>query len=291
MGHQAAALLALILLSGVVSGGSDFKIGSVAELKEAIHSPGALEIVKSPEAWLPELVAALQWNTDLSEHFVLHYHIDVSDEHDHLFDSLLADMETIYRELEEFFRIRPESKQERLALKTRLICFFVKTRSERTFGTLPDPHLLFYLMDSEEDPDYKVKLRHELAHWLWGRVYGEAPPLFNEGMAVYAEKMSAPDSVEWEFFAGSSFDIPELPPLKEIMAGDEIWKLKGMYTLSGLWIHFLIEEWGWEKLKEFFLSSDFEDPRSVEHFEEVYGEKIKSVEAAWRACLARKGIL
>ena len=57
-----------------------------------------------------------------------------------------------------------------------------------------------------------------------------------------------------------------------------------------LW-NLLIEGWGWEKLKEFFLSSDFGDRRSVEHFEEVYGEKTESVEADWRAYLARKGIL
>jgi hypothetical protein len=206
MSKNVTGVIVFTLLTGFIWGGSEITFTSVSDLKKAIHSPRALDVVRNPNAWLPELVASLRWKTQLSEHFVLHYHIDASDEQDLLFDSLLMELEKLYSELLEFLEIEAGSKPEQLALKTRLACFIVKTHSERTFGTLPDPHLLFYLLDPEKDPDYMLKLRHELAHWVWGRVYVEAPPLFNEGVAVYAEKMSPPGTTESEFLANAAVD-------------------------------------------------------------------------------------
>jgi len=280
--------LLLILVTGSTAAELPVKIRSVADLKEAIHSARAREIVQHPEQWLPELVSSVHWRTELSEHFVLHYQIDKSDQNDALFEPLLLELEKQYSELMNFFRIEAGSKQEQLALKTRLVCFIVKTDSERTFGTLPDPHLLFYLLDPEKDPDYLDKLRHELAHWVWGRLYGEAPPLFNEGVAVYAEKLSAPNITDLDFLANAKAGVDEVPPLKEVVHGDGFWKHKGMYTLGSLWIDFLVKEFGWDQLKTFFLNSDFEDDLVVEHFERVYGEKLETLEFHWRSYLAEK---
>ena len=280
--------LLLMFMTGAIAAESLDQIRSVADLKEAICSARAREIVQHPEQWLPELVSSVRWNTELSEHFVLHYQIDKSDGNDVLFDSLISELEKQYGELLNFFGIEAGSKREQLALKTRLVCFIVKTDCERTFGTLPDPHLLFYLLDPGKDPNYMNKLRHELAHWVWGRLYGEAPPLFNEGVAVYAEKSSAPNITELDFLANAKAGVDQVPPLKEVVHGDGFWKHKGMYTLGSLWIDFLVKEFGWDQLKTFFLNSDFEDDLVVEHFERVYGEKLETLEFHWRSYLAEK---
>jgi hypothetical protein len=143
-------------------------------------------------------------------------------------------------------------------------------------------------LNPEKDPDYMVKLSHELAHWIWGRHYGEAPPLFNEGVAVYAERMSTCDATECDLLSDLYARCFPPPPLGEVIHGEGFWRHKGMYTFSGLWIHFLIRESGWNKLKEFFLRSDFEDQHVVEHFESVYGEQLETVESRWKDYLAEK---
>ena len=139
------------------------------------------------DTWMPKLVSSTNWNTELSENLILNYYIDHSDTNDLLFDEFLAKSDTIINELELFFEMEPSTKGEHLASSTRLVCFIIKTKSDFTFGTLPDPHLLFYYLDPERDTKYMQKFRHEYAHWTFGRVYGEAPSLFYEGVATYAE--------------------------------------------------------------------------------------------------------
>jgi hypothetical protein len=60
---------------------------------------------------------------------------------------------------------------------------------------------------------------------------------------------------------------------------------KGMYTAGSLLIHFLVEKWGWNKLKNLFLISDFEDPKINDHFQEIYGQSLEKIEIEWRQFL------
>jgi len=261
------------------------QISDLNGLKKVIESPNWMAAIQSMQSWFPELVSSIQWETRLSDHFVLHYYIDAHDEEDARFDSLLTDLETIYGELEEFFEIKTGSKQEKLALQTRLVCFVVKTRTERTFGSLTDPHILFFLYDPKKVPEYMDRFRHEVAHWVWGRVYGEAPPLFQEGVAVYAEKMSAGDRKISDFLTSSGVNIEKIPPLSEVAIGENFWKHRGMYTVGSLWVHYLVQRYGWDTLKQLFLHSDFEDPEILEHFEKVYGDKVEVIESDWKTTL------
>ena len=257
------------------------KIQTVADLKAAVNSPGFMKVIKGMNSWLPGLVSSLDWGTKMSRRFMMLYYIDVHDEDDAIFENFLNKSEDIYEQLEYFFRIKAGSKQDSLALKTRLICIIVKTRTERTFGSLTDPHHLFYFLDTKKDPRYMEKFRHEYAHWIWGRLYGEAPSFFNEGVAVYAEKMSYPGA-SLDNFLEAVVDIDKVPPLNEIAFNENFWKHRGVYTAGGLFIYYLVGKYGWQPLKRLFLLSEFEDKKILEHFKQAYGTNLDDIDKKWR---------
>ncbi len=272
-------------LAGAVSQDTR-KIETLDDLKAAINSPSSLATIRDMDSWLPGLVSSLQWKTRMSDHFIMHYYVDAPDEEDVIFDSFCAESEEIYRQLEKFFHIEPASKQDVTAMLMKLSCFVVKTRTERTFGSFTNPHVLFYMMDPKDDPDYMVRFRHEYAHWVWFRMYGAAPSLFHEGLAVYAEKMSGPNADIAEFLS-HGLTLNDIPPLKEIAFNKNFWKQDQgkMYTAGSLLIHFLVEKYGWERLKQFCLLTDFQDPDVLERFEQAYGCSLESIDSEWREFL------
>ena len=235
-------------------------------------------------SWFPSVVANTSWKTLISDHFAINYYIEKHDEDDHIFDSLLFESEKIYNELNSFFEIEANSKQDKLAQKTRLLSFIIKIQSNITFGFLNDPHTFFFYLDTNQTPDYMEKFRHEYAHWVWGRSYGEAPSFLWEGLATYAEKMSAPNSDISNLLAQRK-DLVNIPPLNDCVNNEVFWKQTGMYTAGSLFIHYLIENWGWDKLKQLFLISDFEDSDIHKHFYQIYGRKLENMDNDWNTFL------
>jgi len=53
-------------------------------------------------------------------------------------------------------------------------------------------------------------------------------------------------------------------------------------------IHYLVEKWGWNKVKSLFLISDFEDPDINKHFHQIYGRSLETVDTEWRHFLRTK---
>jgi hypothetical protein len=237
---------------------------------------------------LPELVSTIPWQSRLSEHFVLHYY-DESHSADGLLDALVAAFEGIHADLVACMRIVPRTKPERMALETKLICFILRTSSPRTFGTIESPGILFYLLDPQQDPEYMQKLRHEIAHLVWGRSYGEAPPLFNEGVAVYAETASDPDRDGGQMPHVGRTAIDALPPLTDLAHTDCFWdhyrRGHPVYQVSAYWVRYLVERWGWEKLGALFLASEYEDPDIASHVRSIYGHDLDDLEGDWRRWL------
>ena len=241
---------------------------------------------------LKAMIPSLRWEIRMSERFLLHYYIDHHDEDDVLFSSLLEKFEQIRDQVERFLKIEPRSKQEKLLMQSTFILFVVKTCSSRTFGWVHGSHTLFYLLDPKQDPDYMMRFRHEITHLVWGHFYGDAPPLFNEGIAVYAELMSEPGADMSELLSRCRVDVEQVPPLCEIALTEDFWarntelaqKTSGLplYVVSSLWIHFLVEKWGWDKLKTLFLMTDYEDGNIVDKFSKVYGQTLEDVDAEWR---------
>jgi hypothetical protein len=262
-------------------------IRTLGELKAALSSPTHAGAARDTD--MPALIASLSWRACLTPHFQLHCH---DDRHgDHSFGAPLADeFERIYGELEMFFSLTYRSKQERLIAEGRITCFIIRTRSERTFGSMEAPGPLFHLMDPEQDPDFMLRFRHEIAHLMWGRLYGEAPALFNEGLAVFAENMSDP---------GTSRDAPvnldpsavsSMPPLEEVALNEGFWSFRErgfpLYRVGGALTHHLVQRWGWERLRDLFLLSEYEDPDILSHFRSIYGQELGAVDADFREYLA-----
>jgi hypothetical protein len=139
----------------------------------------------------------------------------------------------------------------------------------------------FSELDPERDPKFMQRFRHEYAHWAFGRIYGEAPSLFYEGVATYAEKMSGPNT-DAAKFRNSNIRLETIPAIEELADNDSFWKCKNNYTISALFIDFLVSKWGWAPLKDLYLSSDYEDPDIQNHFKEVYGLSLEELEPEWR---------
>ena len=256
-------------------------IETIGDLKLAIDSSSYQIVMQNMDSWFPKIVSTTNWQNRISPSYMLHYYIDVNDDDDILFDSLAEQSETIFSQLNEFFEMEAITKQEILAQQTRLLCFIIKTQTNATFGFMVNPHTLFFYLDTKQTPDFMEKLRHEYAHWVWGRTYGEAPSLFWEGLATYAEKMSNPGS-NTSSLLDTKIDLENIPSLHKIAFNDQFWRHKGMYTVGSLLIHFLVEKWGWEKLKKLFLISHFDDPKISEHFQQIYQQSLETIDFEWR---------
>lgn len=263
------------------------EINSIENLKLAIDSTSFQGVISTFETWFPEVISKTNWNTIISRHYIIHYFIANHDEDDGLFDSILIKSEKIYADLTHFFEIEADSKQEILAQQTRLLSFIVKVESKVTFGFLNDPHTFFFYLDTKQTPGYMEKFRHEYAHWVWGRSYGEAPSFLWEGLATYAEKMSYPQS-DVSNLIHRGIDLESIPPLTECVKNEVFWSQKGMYTAGSLFVYYLVENWGWDKLKHLFLVSDFEDSDIQEHFFQIYGIKLENLDNDWRAFLNKQ---
>jgi hypothetical protein len=237
---------------------------------------------------MPALISSLSWRTYLTPHFQLHCHDDR--DADHSFGAPFADQfERMYGELATFLSLAPRSKQERLIVKGSLTCFIIRTRYERTFGSMEAPGPLFYLMDPEQDPDFMLRFRHEIAHLMWGRLYGEAPALFNEGLAVFAETMSVPGAPLDALLSLDPAAAGEVPPLEEVAFNESFWRFRKrgspLYRVGGALTHYLVQRWGWERLRDLFLVSEYEDPGILSHFRSIYGQELGAVDADLREYL------
>lgn len=234
-----------------------------------------------------ECIAAIQWEIRMSPHFLVHSYCDVPAEA--VVDQTFIDaLEQMHAEVAAFLSLSEHTQNERISLWTTFTLFILQTDSARQFGEIIRPNMLFYLLNPAVDRlDSKfnmTRFRHELTHLLWGQVYGEAPPLFMEGLAEYAGYLGAAD----ELTVPVKAKLAEVPPLTDIVVADDYWKYEGWsdrYRASGVWVQYLVKRWGWEKLKALFLLTDYADTEIQDHFLEVYGQRLESVEGDWREAL------
>jgi len=219
----------------------------------------------------------------MSPHFLLHSYCDLPAEA--VVDQMFIDaLEQMHAELAAFLSLSAHTKHERISLETTFTCFILQINASRQFGEILSPNVLFYLLNPTVDhlhsKFHMTRLRHELAHLLWGQTYGEAPPLFMEGLAEYAGYQGSAE----ELAAPVKARLAEVPPLTEIVLADDYWKREwsDRYGASGAWVQYLVERWGWEKLKTLFLLTDYRDTQIRDHFEQVYAQKLETIEADWR---------
>jgi len=104
--------------------------------------------------------------------------------------------------------------------------------------------------------------------------------------------MSAPGADVSELSDTGSMEVEQVPPLCDLALTENFWayneklrqKASGqpLYRVARLWIHFLVEKWGWDKLRSLFLISDYEDGNIVDNFAQVYGQTLVDADAEWR---------
>ena len=158
-------------------------------------------------------------------------------------------------------------------------------RSERTFGTFGNGSL-FYLLDTEQDPGYLRKIRHEMTHWIWGKFYGEAPALLNEGLATYSDTLSQKGADIYDLYKNLA-PIESVPSLAKILQSEEFWKAGGHYRIGATLIHFLILTWGIKKLKTLFLRTEYNDETIETTMEKLYSISISELDESWRSSVKR----
>jgi hypothetical protein len=256
-----------------------------ARLAELITKVIANGPRKSGE-WLFELIELVPWQIRLTTHFSIHYYHDAGRNQAFL-DALTLDLERLHSEVTNFLPCEKLSNQAMPQDESRLECSILHTSSPRTFGSVDGSNYrLFYLLDTKHDPEYLERLRHEIVHMLWGRRHGEAPPLFTEGIAVYAEHFSAPNADINVFLQRAPSVLANTPPLVDIADTQTFWERGSFYTAGGLFVWYLIDRWGWEHLGQLFELSCYCDMNILDHFYEVYQEDLFTVDVEWRRHLS-----
>jgi hypothetical protein len=230
-----------------------------------------------------EFIAEIQWQSRISPHFLLHSYCDLPVEE--VVDQTFIDaLERMHAELAAFLSLSTENKHEGISLNTTFTFFIVQINTSRQFGSIGNPNVLFYVLNPTVEglhsDFHMLRFRHELGHLLWGQAYGEAPPLFMEGLAEYAGYQGAAD----ELTVPVKSKLAEVPPLTDIAVADDYWKHGGssLYRASGTWVQYLVERWGWEKLKTLFLLTEYAGTQIQDHFLQVYGQELETVDADWR---------
>jgi hypothetical protein len=129
-------------------------------------------------------------------------------------------------------------------------------------------------------------VKHESIHVLWKRSVG-APPnnFFNEGICKYYEFKVSPEAYKAaveiakqyveepiEQWADETINFFSTPSLNG-------WPVA--YPVSGLFVRYLIEEYGLEKFKEFYMRED-----TGEAFLELYNLSLRDALSAFKKVLA-----
>jgi hypothetical protein len=129
------------------------------------------------------------------------------------------------------------------------------------------------------DSPLRKGLQHELVHLFAFRWNTCAPPLVQEGLAVWLPGTMPDDTQTAEIIdSGLAFDTDPSPMLdsRHFFAPDQV---HASYALAGGFTGFLIRRFGWDQYRRFYSKADRWTFRSV--FKRQFGI---SFEAAWRRC-------
>jgi hypothetical protein len=86
-------------------------------------------------------------------------------------------------------------------------------------------------------------------------------------------------------------EVDEIPSLSQMAYNETLWNTKSNYTISALFVNFLVSKWGWDKLKLFFVESEYGDPRVHEHFKKIYGYSLEEMDDPFKKFLEEKRLL
>ncbi len=136
---------------------------------------------------------------------------------------------------------------------------------------------------------------HETVHVLVNLIWGRAPALFGEGVAVaFQSDPVAGDTVpRWntrplDDIARDAWAAGTVPALDDLILNDSFRTYaEGLtYPVAGSFVHYLLESRGVATLRSFFESFGPDDAAQVrDYFRAAYGEELDVVWDGWRAQL------
>jgi hypothetical protein len=134
---------------------------------------------------------------------------------------------------------------------------------------------------------------HETVHVLVNLVWGRAPALFGEGIAVaFQSDPVAGDTVpRWntrpvDDIARDAWAAGTVPALDDLILNDPFRSYaEGLtYPLAGSFVHYLLESGGVAPLRAFFEAFGRGDAGTVrDHFRAAYGQELDAAWDAWRS--------
>jgi hypothetical protein len=168
-------------------------------------------------------------------------------------------------------------------LSRRLIIVLIPSHRDLTadFGRLMGGTALFSANAVVLAVDCPLReiLRHELVHLFAARWNGCAPPLIQEGLAVWLQE-TEPDrtNTALHLCVAQRFDTdPSLLLSPQYFFAPQ-WQ-RDSYALAGVFTGFLIRRFGWDRYKRFYRMADPWTVRSA--FKRQFG---MGLEEAWRRC-------
>jgi len=126
---------------------------------------------------------------------------------------------------------------------------------------------------------------HEETHQLVMREIGEAPALFNEGIAVYTESMVFHGKEAFHKLCAKTWKkqaARRKGVLRELMSNEFFWSKYGkwpVYTLGAAAVNYVIETYGLSLLMEVFRATDYDDTRFDRVVEAKLGISIDEMQA------------
>jgi hypothetical protein len=131
-----------------------------------------------------------------------------------------------------------------------------------------------------EDTNLLESIRHELAHLYSARWNLLAPPLLNEGLAVWWQRSYGGRPIDG--LAEALLHGPTLNVAALLNANFFLWgpRRDDCYLLAGGFTGFLIRRFGWENYRKFFRTASGFNYRSK--FRRVFGVSLDRAERQWR---------
>lgn len=195
------------------------------------------------------------------------------------------DIESLYNEVKEYFDFdldefsiyvcKTRKKYDKELNKKTELWDVANTNNQKNRICILHPEA-FKKESNHPKSDFPLTLKHELTHLFIAKLSQKkaAPKWLNEGTAYYiAEQYSK--TFEYNYYIEENFC--------EKLATPRGWKSflgYGAYSISALFVYYLIETFSFDKVKDLFVSLDkhYYYPSFKENFEKVFGKSIEDME-------------
>ena len=125
-------------------------------------------------------------------------------------------------------------------------------------------------------------MNHEEIHWVWGRKFGEAPAILNEGIAEYFQHILNPQQLNQLNDVRSVLETEGTGFLDTLANNDGFWKAYStrfpVRKVAGLFTRYLVEHYSVEKVQDIFMNTYYEDNRLPEIIHSITSKSLIDIE-------------